>query len=1357
MKKFLLTTFQALAVIVVLFASIQLMAQKVSLDNTWGDQGITVLSQNKSGLTLNFSVEDFVMSETTVNKAPMTTITMSGVQLQNDEGAPNVSGYSRYIAIPQGAVLKAHVVKKESELRENMEIAPAPRIPWDTEKTPLEYKKNQQIYSANALYPENILQVSEPMKIRGMDVVLLAISPFQYNPVTKELVINKNIQVEVTFEGGNGHFGEDRLRNRFWDPIIRDAVINQASIPEKKVTTSRSSETGAEYLIIAPDDPIYLSWADSIRIFRLKQGISTMVVTTTDVGGNTTAAIEGYIDNAYSTWDVPPAACLLMADYGSAGNTITSPVWDNYCISDNYYADVDEDMMPDVVMARMTAQNETHLETMVTKFLDYERNPPTNPDFYANPITAMGWQTERWFQICSEVVAGFFENALGKTPVRENAIYQGSPSGSWSSATNTSTVVAYFGEAGLGYIPDSPNYLTDWGGNATRINNDINSGAFLLQHRDHGSETGWGEPAYNSGNIDGLSNEDLTFVFSVNCLTGKFDISGECFAEKFHRYTTDGHNSGALGIIAATEVSYSFVNDTYTWGMYDNMWPQFMPDYGETPASRGVLPAFGNAAGKYFLQQSSWPYNTSNKEVTYYLFHMHGDAFTRLYTEVPQDLTVIHDDVILSGLDSFTITANEGSVICMTVGEEVIGLAEGTGTALEVPITPQQPGTLVDIVITKQDYYRYEATVEVIPPDGPYCMYADHETNDTLGNGNNKIEFNENILFTLTVKNLGSEDGVGVDVVLSTDEYGEFIDNSEMYDTIAIGEYKTKNYAYQMHVSDGVPDQHQFEINVTATDENDSTWTSRFYATALAPNITPGEMVIDDSETGNDNGMLDPGETVDMRIEVKNTGHCFVSNVACNLTAYNPYITVNSGTQTIPSLGYFGGQWAVFNVTVADDAPNSIIAEMLFNASAAGYSVNQTYYPKVGIFLEDWETGNFNKYNWVQDGNLPWEITNLYPFEGNYHAKSGSIGDNQTTAFKITYNVLAADSIKFWRKISSEEDFDKLNFYIDNTVVGSWSGSESWKHEAYPVTAGNHTFKWEYAKDYAGEDGSDCAWVDYIELPTMYCTTIFAGPDDETCAGIDFQCMGSATNLASALWETSGDGEFSDATALEPVYTPGMQDSLNGIATLTLTIIDLDGETFEDDMLLTVIAGAETPQQPVGPDYVDVYQVYETEYAVEKVDGAIDYLWSLSPEDAGTIISVDTSAVVQWNLDYIGNAYISVAASNVCHFGEFSEELPIIVDNTVGVGDKGPEHTGITIIPNPNNGIFTLSVDTESNAPADITLVNYMGMKVLDLNNVIPEASNSIAIELNDLPAGVYVLSVDQDNNIMSRKVLINK
>ena len=141
--------------------------------------------------------------------------------------------------------------------------------------------------------------------------------------------------------------------------------------------------------------------------------------------------MRAYINNAYNTWTIPPAAVLLLGDYGTGsatGNGIISPIYNSYCKSDHIYADVNNNNMADIVFARITAQNQTHLSTMVGKFLNYERNPPVNANFYDKPITAMGWQTERWFQLCSEIVNGFWQYSLGKHPVRENAIYSGTPS-----------------------------------------------------------------------------------------------------------------------------------------------------------------------------------------------------------------------------------------------------------------------------------------------------------------------------------------------------------------------------------------------------------------------------------------------------------------------------------------------------------------------------------------------------------------------------------------------------------------------------------------------------------------------------------------------------------------------------------------------------------------------------------------------------------------------------------------------------------------------------------------------------------------------------------------------------------------
>ncbi len=673
-----------LIALMLVFAFTFINAQKIAFDDAWANPGFNLTQQSTTGVEISFSIDEFTLTDFDLKGEAMKEIQIMGNFLPNNEGAPNLPGNGRYIAVPNGAVASFRVTAERTETYQNVNIAPSPRIPKATDDGPLHYEKNMKIYSRDAFYPANPVSLSEQTNIRGMEAVILGITPFQYNPITKELIVYRDLKVEVTFNGGNGTFGEDRLRSRWFDPLLSDMMINFGTLPKVNFP-QHAPESGTpdlEYVIICPDDATFIDWAEDLSLFRNQQGIRTGIFTTTDVGGNTPTAIENFVDDAYTNWAIPPVAVLLLGDHGTTGATVVAPVWDSYCVSDNIYADVSGNDMPDVIFARMTAQNETHLETMITKVINYETDPPTNPDFYDHPITALGWQTERWFQICSETVGGYFKHIQGKDPVRINAIYSGNPNvDPWSTATNTSTVLDYFGPNGLGYIPATPAELGGWtGGNASMVTNAINDGAFILQHRDHGGVTGWGEPDFGNNDINNLTNTDLSFIFSINCLTGKYNASSECFAEKFHRHTYNGENAGCLGIIAASEISYSFVNDTYVWGMYDNMWPDFLPDYQTDPTPRGLLPAFGNAGGKYFLQQSNWPYNTSNKEVTYFLFHHHGGAFSTLYSEVPMDLTINHDNVILAGLSQFSITADDGAFVALSVDGEISEREQQPGT-----------------------------------------------------------------------------------------------------------------------------------------------------------------------------------------------------------------------------------------------------------------------------------------------------------------------------------------------------------------------------------------------------------------------------------------------------------------------------------------------------------------------------------------------------------------------------------------------------------------------------------------------------------------------------------------------------
>ncbi|MBN3035069.1 MAG: hypothetical protein JW861_05740 [Bacteroidales bacterium] len=1064
-------------------------AEEVFYPDSWGGPGFTLERATSADVRVSFSVTQMVFESVELDGESMQVIRIPGIFLFNDEGAPDLPGTGRYIAVPQGATASLRIIASRVEKLENISIAPAPRIPLDTETGPLHYEKNMELYSRNAFYPEKPVILSDPDKIRGVDVVMLGITPFQYNPVTRELLVYRDIQVEVVFEGGNGHFGEDRLRSKWFDPMLSDALLNWQSLPEIDYSRPQppSDTPDYEYIIITPNDATFIAWSDSLKRFRTEQGIRTGVVTTTEIGGNTTTAIESYVNNAYNTWAIPPVGVLLMGDYGTSGNTVVSPIWDGYCVSDNIYADVTGNSMPDITFARMTAQNSTHVQTMVTKVLNYERNPPTSAYFYSHPVTALGWQTERWFQICSETVGGFWKHVQGKTPVRINAIYSGTPGTVWSTATNTSTVVNYFGPSGLGYIPATPAELGGWsGGTATMVNNAVNAGCFMLQHRDHGGTSGWGEPAYSSSNINGLTNTALTFVWSVNCLTGKYNYSSEVFAEKFHRYTYNGQNSGALGIIAASEVSYSFVNDTYVWGAYDNMWPEFMPAYGSTPAPRGVLPAFANSAGKYFLQQSSWPYNTSNKEVTYNLFHHHGDAFSVVYSEVPQNLTVSHAASILAGVTSFSVTANTGSLIALSCNGTLLGTATGTGSPVSITIPPLNVGDEMIVTVTKQNYFRYRAVVPVIPAAGPYVSYVSHNIHDAGGNNNGQADYGEPITVDVTLENTGSATANGVVATLSTtDTYVTITDNTQSYGNIPAGGSATQNNAFAFTVDSYIPDLHVVTFDLTINDNSEATWTSGFTVTLHAPVLTPGSLTVDDATGGNGNGMLDPGETANIIIQTSNTGSSASPSAEAALTSGSIWITITYYTANVGVINSGATVNPVFTILVDAGTPIGTSVDLNYQIIAGSYSASQNYAESVGLVVEDWETGTMTKFEWETGGSANWYIVTESPWEGTYCLRSGAIGDNQSTSLAISFNVTAAGTISFYRKVSSEASYDYLRFYIDGVQQGQWAGTVAWGQVSYPVSTGNHTFQWTYVKDANTIGGSDCAWLDYIVFPPV--------------------------------------------------------------------------------------------------------------------------------------------------------------------------------------------------------------------------------------------------------------------------------
>lgn len=976
---------------VMIFCSIS-WALEIELEDIRFEQGLSLNSQSTAGIRITHSVNSFTLEDIELENETLQKVSLAGQLLPGEEGYPDLPVISRFIAIPQNASVTFEISGIRQEFFSNISIMPGPRLPLDTEDGPLEYRKNPLVYDKDAFFPESPVVISAPTVVRGIDAVIISISPFQYNPVSQELILNRDLEIEIVFAGGNGIFGEKKYRSVWWEPIIKGTFLNHDTLPPLELNTQTSSRTeDFEYIIITPDDPDFTAWADSIAVFRNEQGIRTGVINTSEIGGNNPNTIETYINNAYNNWDIPPVAVLLLGDYGTTGNTIVSPIWNNYCVSDHIYADVSGNSIADVILARITAQNGAQLATMVGKMLDYERNPIADLDYYNHPITALGWQTERWFQVCSETIGGFWHNELGKDQVRINALYGGNPAvDPWSTAPNTNQVLNYFGPNGLNYIPASPSALGGWtGGTGTMINQAIEAGSFMLVHRDHGSETGWGEPGYNNTLVNMLNNENPIFVFSINCLTGKYNINGECFAEAFHR-----HPTGALGLIAASEVSYSFVNDAYMWGVMDHMWPEFMPDLGTNASDCDfILPAFANAAGKLFLMGSNWPYNEQSKPVTYNLFHQHGGAFMNVYSELPQNLNVFHENVLLSGLSDFEVFADAGSFIGLSVNGEVVGTAIGNGGAIDIAIPAQQPNNIMKVTVTKQNHYRYAADVMIISPD-QYVIFDEVECIEISGHIDGSIQSLDTVQLNIGLQNIGLQPtGLEVSAMLSSDsDFVNILDNTAIYGQIPPSGVLFLEDAFLVEFL-GPAEDNTIVTFLLQIESDGNVWYDDFEIELSAPHLQYDSYSLD--IFSGDDDILDPGEVADVFLQFSNLGSGFGYNIAVVMFSADPYINISgSGMINMISSGESLNTNQPIQLNVAADCPVEYFAEINVLAQDETGLVWQTSFAlPIGFYLYDFENGDsgWQHYALGDDWQDEWHLSSYrnHTAEGSFSQKCG--------------------------------------------------------------------------------------------------------------------------------------------------------------------------------------------------------------------------------------------------------------------------------------------------------------------------------------------------------------------------------
>jgi ribosome-binding protein aMBF1 (putative translation factor) len=164
-------------------------------------------------------------------------------------------------------------------------------------------------------------------------------------------------------------------------------------------------------------------------------------------------------------------------------------------------------------------------------------------------------------------------------------------------------------------------------------------------------------------------------------------------------------------------------------------------------------------------------------------------------------------------------------------------------------------------------------------------------------------------------------------------------------------------------------------------------------------------------------------------------------------------------------------QWTVYD----DNYPLGNVYTNPHGAYNDGWCT-QIYYiiPSLGEAVDNtalsWDTG----------GRVDWFGQTSTYYYGSDAAQSGTISHNYDSWTKTT--VTGPGTLKFYWKVSSEANWDYLEFYIDGVRQDRISGSVNWQQKSYSINSDSHTVKWRYTKDGSVNSGSDCGWLDKVEF-----------------------------------------------------------------------------------------------------------------------------------------------------------------------------------------------------------------------------------------------------------------------------------
>ena len=1046
------------------------------------------LQAQNSSFTISFDQDDFVLKPS--HEFTQIEFISYGYFMKTEPGEPALPYLPVNFAVPYGAEFVSVEYTYDTVLfAEHIKIKPTQHLipikPFAIE--PQEVKPLKEIYKSSESYPKNIVLYTSSQFMSSYQFFTFDVSPFMYLPLQNQVYLVKDLHVTVSYNPDPESLNTNRYDDGTFYDILKNEVINPKDVNPGNIDNKGSANTNIIYLIITSDS---LAGAfQALADWKNQKGIRTQIVTTEHIysyyqGATPQLKLKQCIYNYYLNKGtvfvllggdiniIPVQRCYAWSEGGD--NTIPTDLFYS-CFDGAFDWDANKnkifgettdnvDLAPEVFITRAPVKTILHTSAFVDKTLNYEQNPPL--DNFANEMLNFG--------------------------VKLFGSWGGKCDAAWKTARVFDDYVDPYWNGNHHSFYDIDSSGTSYVINDSLVKSQINEGYNFLFMTSHGYPQEWksgNAPFFTIDDVYELNNIDQQgIIVTIACLTNAFDdiifydimtgypdLYDSCLSEAFLRY----QNGGAVAYHGCSREGLGITDPT------NNLGPSFLYSAnffkslfrGQPFNNKYKLGAVAATTKIHYIGPSSC--DGAYRWLQFGLNTL-GDTELDILTDDPSTLNLAcPDSVPLGNLQTIVINTGEPRVnICLSNGEDVFitGVTDNSGNFSCVP----SPLSFKPVIVTATAHNKIFATdtLKIGEPEGAVVILDNYSVD---ANGDSIIAYCENADVSITLKNIGIDTAFNTFIrVFEDDDYIVLNIDSDSVRTIPPGESVTKVNAFNFDVNCYVPDKYSFEFDAIITDRSSQRNTMLDFI-AYAPEIEITDIKVQCGSYST----IKTEDSASIYVKIQNNGGAGVHDLEALLSStivfmydFQDSITqLNACQDTMLSFAGYNTE-------------NPIGTSLLFilEMNADGYATAGSFQLQVIDSLENFETADFTLYPWnLNMGVSEWIIDSVNAYDGRYCARSGILLPGQKSIIELELDVLQDGYISFYKKTSYESlSMNYLVFYIDSVLQDYWCGNIDWSKEAFPVSAGIHTFKWEYYKEVRViNDSTDCVWIDYIAFPSV--------------------------------------------------------------------------------------------------------------------------------------------------------------------------------------------------------------------------------------------------------------------------------